>query len=78
MLQVIEHLTDEKKVLRSLFKNTNSNGYLLLTGPDLASKTISILTKEHHTSEHYREGYLKKELIELARASGYNQYSLKT
>ena len=77
MLQVIEHLPDEKKVLRSLFENTNSQGYLLLTGPDAASKTISILTKDHHTPGHYREGYWKRELVELIRACGYKPVLVK-
>jgi 2-polyprenyl-3-methyl-5-hydroxy-6-metoxy-1,4-benzoquinol methylase len=75
-LEVIEHILDDRKLLRDLARVTRPGGRLLLTTPNSAhvpffGETIS----EHEDGHHLRAGYTHDEMQRLLAEAGFHRSS---
>jgi 2-polyprenyl-3-methyl-5-hydroxy-6-metoxy-1,4-benzoquinol methylase len=75
-LEVIEHILDDRKLLRDLATVTRPGGRLLLTTPNrdhvpFFGETIS----DHEDGHHLRVGYSHEEMEALLREAGFRDVS---
>lgn len=66
MLDVLEHIDNDLLALKSLRKKLNQNGRLLITVP-----AYQFMWSQHDVVHHHKRRYLKKQLIETLKQSGY-------
>ena len=73
LLQVLEHLEDDKKVLKNIKKNIiNDGGYLIITAPNRQSPLINWYKRYVNISGHFRDGYTLKDLAHMIFESGFD------
>lgn len=65
LLQVIEHLKDDRTALEEIRKIVSDNGYLILTAPNLESPIIYWSNRYISIDGHHREGYALDELVQM-------------
>jgi SAM-dependent methyltransferase len=71
-LEVIEHIVDDRKLLRDLAKVIRPGGRLLLTTPYLHHVPyFDEALSEHEDGGHVRTGYTHEELEELLAGAGF-------
>lgn len=83
MMDVLEHITDDRSLIKSCFDRLNKNGSFVLHVPnkdfDKEGKYgLRRFRKEkqvHH--EHIRNGYSKSELFEMFRSAGFKNIHLE-
>lgn len=66
LLDVLEHLDDDRAALQGLFERLAPGGRVVVTVPALPA-----LWSRHDEAHHHRRRYRKGELVALARAAGF-------
>lgn len=77
LLQVIEHLKDDRLVLKEIRNMINDNGHLIITAPNLESAVIKKLKRYVKVAGHYRDGYTLEDLVNLVRVSNFRIKQIK-
>lgn len=66
MLDVLEHIDDDRGALEVIVKKLNPGGKILITVP-----ACKFLWSEHDVTLHHKRRYGKKQLLRLVHASGF-------
>lgn len=66
LLEVLEHLGDDRKALREIFQILKTQGLLIITVP-----AFSFLWGSHDIAAHHKRRYTEKELERKLRDSGF-------
>jgi SAM-dependent methyltransferase len=72
LLQVIEHIEDDRKTLIRIGEIMNSGGHLIITAPNSESKIINWSKKYVSVKGHFRDGYKVSELAKLLTDANFN------
>lgn len=72
LLQVIEHLRDDRKTLARIREIIRDNGYLIITAPNIQSPIINWSKHYVTVKGHFRDGYRVKELTEMISDAKFN------
>ncbi|KKQ91426.1 MAG: Methyltransferase type 11 [Candidatus Daviesbacteria bacterium GW2011_GWA2_42_7] len=70
-IDVLEHITDYKKVLKNFYNLLNRNGYLYIHTPQANQKRIFKSLEKWHHEDHAREGFERKKLISDLKKAGF-------
>jgi 2-polyprenyl-3-methyl-5-hydroxy-6-metoxy-1,4-benzoquinol methylase len=65
LLQVIEHLKDDRMALKEIRKIVSDSGHLILTAPNLESPMIDWSNRTVTIGGHYRDGYTLEQLVQM-------------
>jgi len=72
LLQVIEHLKDDRMALKEIRKLASSGGHLIITAPNSESPIMDWCSRYVTMHGHYREGYALEELAQMIRSAHFN------
>jgi len=65
LLQVIEHLRDDRAALKEIRQIISNKGHLIITAPNIESQIIDWLKSYVTVEGHFREGYKLEELVQM-------------
>jgi 2-polyprenyl-3-methyl-5-hydroxy-6-metoxy-1,4-benzoquinol methylase len=71
MLQVIEHIEDDTRLLEKIRRTIKKDGHLILTGPNSESPIINWEKHNVTIESHVRDGYTTSELIQKILNAGF-------
>lgn len=72
LLQVIEHLKDDRSALKKIRKLVSTGGHLIITAPNSESPIVDWCGRYVTMHGHYREGYALEELVQMIRSAHFN------
>lgn len=74
-VDVMEHITDDKKVFSNFYSSLKSGGYLLINSPSIyGGSDVHHDDEKSFISEHARDGYSKEDLENKLHPLGFSTY----
>lgn len=76
-VDVLEHIEDDRGVMKHIYKSLNPGGYLLISTPsDQGGSDVHHEHDESFIDEHVRDGYGVEEIDEKLRSAGFREISV--
>lgn len=70
-IDILEHIEDDRSVIRNIYNSLNDSGYFIISTPSNMDKAAAF------TAEHVRPGYAKEDLVEKVLSAGFKIKSVK-
>jgi len=77
-VDVMEHITEDKKVFNNFYSSLKKGGYLLINSPSVfGGSDVHHREEESFIGEHARDGYSKEDLEAKLKPLGFSTYKCK-
>ena len=77
-IDVMEHITEDKKVFSNFYNSLKKGGYLLINSPSIfGGSDVHHEKEESFIGEHARDGYSKEDLEKKLHPIGFSTYKSK-